>query len=277
MADERSVNAVSMKNLGATTGIHGVVDAIDKWRRDLDPFNDHMRYWFRGQANADWPLIAKLYRMFPSSCDDTILMSERHMVQDFRLMSASIRRGDESNEELYFLQQHYGMPTRLLDWTTNPLIALYFACESYKEDGAEQAAKLFMLDAQVATKTFQKDGDVFGIATDQRLEFKQWMDFIVGWNKTITLLDLFNESFPVRPTHFDRRISLQQGVFTFHVPNEKVYDRPEITAFTIPAETKVEMRLQLRNLNIHRFTVYGDLPNLSLHLQEAYEAWTQLR
>jgi FRG domain len=262
-----------MQDLGKKDSVSAVVDAIHQWRTSLDPFNDHMRYWFRGQANATWRLQAKLYRIFQTPNDETILMSERHMVQDFRLMSASIR-GDESPAELYFLQQHYGMPTRLLDWTTNPLIALYFACESHLENKIEQDGKVFMLDAQGVTKTFQQDKEVFGIATDHRPEFKQWMDFIVGWNKNLT--GLFEESFPVRPTHFDRRISLQQGVFTFHPPNEKIFDRPEISAFMVPADKKGEMRLELRNLNINRFTVFGDLPNLSLYLQEAYEPWTKL-
>jgi FRG domain len=261
-----------MIDLGTKSSISEVVDAINKWRKYFDPFNDHVRYWFRGQVNAAWPLRPKLYRMFPASQDETILMTERHLVQDFRLMSASIRRGDESHAELYFLQQHYGMPTRLLDWTTNPLIALHFASESHTEKEVEQ--DVFMLDALTATKSLQRDKEPFGIATDQRPEFEEWMDFIVGWNKGLT--DLFHESFPVRPTHFDRRITLQQGVFTFHPPKEKIFDRPEVSSFTVPAGKKEEMRLELRNLNINRFTVFGDLPNLSSYLQDAYQRWFKL-
>jgi hypothetical protein len=62
-------------------------------------------------------------------------------MQDFRLQSLGLRDSKATDEEVYLLQQHYRMPTRLLDWTTSPLAALFFAVQD-TDDG-----ELFMMDA----------------------------------------------------------------------------------------------------------------------------------
>src|SRR6266481_9240488 len=81
----------------------------------------HVRTWFRGQANSEWPLAPGVYRSdeFPATTEDQRLKLERHLSQDFRVRSAGLLDHPKSDMELYFLQQHYGMPARLLDWTSN--------------------------------------------------------------------------------------------------------------------------------------------------------------
>jgi hypothetical protein len=54
-------------------------------------------------------------------------LTERHLTQDFRVSSIRLRKGTETHGEIYFLQQQYKMPTPLLDWSINPLAALFFA------------------------------------------------------------------------------------------------------------------------------------------------------
>src|ERR1700758_3251223 len=126
-----------MISLKALSSVSDAIDAISQRQKFEDPIGGHLRYWFRGQRKSEWPLIPKLFRIFKNSDEEATLDGERDMVQDFRLTSYPLRTGRETLEELYFLQQHYGMPTRLLDWTTNPLVALFFACQKDSSDSQQ--------------------------------------------------------------------------------------------------------------------------------------------
>jgi hypothetical protein len=175
------------------------------------------------------------------------------MNQDFRVMSAGLRAGNESDAEIYFLQQHYGMPTRLLDWTNSPLAALYFATTHDREHDRSDA-ELFMIDAYTLK----------GIATSRRKEFQEALESIARWRKekhTDMLL-------PVRPDHFDRRIGLQRSGFTFHGPKKQVL--ATASSVKIPHSAKEEIRRQLSVAAIDHFSVFGDLDHLSRRLVEAY-------
>jgi hypothetical protein len=205
----------------------------------------HLKYWYRGQANATWSLTPKLYRRAPGesplSNEDTSY-KEREMMRNWRLISASIRTQGASDEQLYFLAQHYGMPTRLLDWTTNPLIALYFACSSQRDmDG-----KVFMLNLMAWNLPAQQPGGApFGVATGRRIGFIAWMDHIFNWkNDDANNNAPISHTFPVRPELFDLRISLQQGCFTFHHPNDRTLaEAPPVQTLDVrgtPRSTSLE-------------------------------------
>jgi hypothetical protein len=88
----------------------------DKWfpNEDLVP-------WCRGQERAEWGLSPKLYRLNP---DDDALEIEHEIREEFATRSPALsdyvklsEDSDLYNWESYFVMQHYGAPTRLLDWT----------------------------------------------------------------------------------------------------------------------------------------------------------------
>lgn len=244
--------------------------------------NPHRNLWFRGHTDADWILVPMVYRLGFADGEKDRLQNERFLNQEFRVRSAGIRVGAEDNEELYFLQQHYGMPTRLLDWSTSPLAALFFAVSdeggsrSNGKSRKEKNGKLFAMDARGLARTqiekaILPDEESFrGIATSRNPTFQNALKQITGWPKDSIFPKII---FPVRPDHFDRRISLQQSCFTFHVPEPFELTEKEnssLREFVIPADKKPKIKAELETLGVNDFTIFGDLDHLAKWLKYAY-------
>ncbi len=86
---------------------------------------------FRGMSNSEWLPLPSLARY--TGNDDTI---EYTMVNEFITLRPEAFDGLKSNFEVLSKMQHYGLPTRLLDFTTNSLVALFFACSGSPKDNA---------------------------------------------------------------------------------------------------------------------------------------------
>ena len=81
------------------------------------------KFFFRGQSNKNWDVK-------PSAFRDDILSFEHELILEACARAPFEFSGNSSSFEKLTKLQHYGLPTRLLDVTLNPLVALYFACES---------------------------------------------------------------------------------------------------------------------------------------------------
>jgi hypothetical protein len=264
-AASRFVNANFMTD---APSIMSVADFINELKRLklADKSHAHWRNWFRGQPRTGWPLKPGVYRSsfgYYSNEEDR-LDTEQHLFQEFRVMSAGLRKGQELIEDIYFLQQHYRMPTRLLDWTTNALAGLYFACCG---DHPDADGELFILDAY----QFKIDSNSQkGVATSRRPAFRDAIRVIDEWKKKAAFP---HRIIPVRPDATDRRVSLQRSCFTFHVPNHPSLtktENPSLQTLQVKAGNKQKILRELSLLGIDHFSIFGDLEHLAEWLKEAH-------
>lgn len=102
---------------------------IDEINKIVEVSNDNVNF-FRGHSNIN-------YQAEPSVFRENFLNKEFDMCQQLIIRSNENFSNCKNRFDYISLMQHYGLPTRLLDVTLNPLIALYFACEYTKSGIAE--------------------------------------------------------------------------------------------------------------------------------------------
>ena len=201
---------------------------------------------FRGQP-VKGDLLPSIARANPTR--DTT-KSEQEVLEQLKLQGASMLPGTESNDlDLLVLAQHFGLKTRLLDWTSNPLVALWFAC-------ADKAA-----------------GDVYVYALEA--------DNLLA--KDVYKQDPFSRSLTkvFQPRLNNARIIAQQGWFTLHRYAEKnqrfvsIERNPIIEKnlheYHIPAKRRSELLVALDRHGVSAKTIYPDLGGLSQHLNWKYQ------
>ncbi len=218
--------------------------------------------WFRGHDRAAYPLIPKRYRYRQIDEDEIRSEFKRRMSQ---LIVGSPPR---TEWERYFLMQHYGLPTRLLDWSEGALLALHFALitNNRRSDAAVWVLDPFWLNgAVIANDKLLPDPDD---PRDKELLGKYLPDPFP--TKKLRLPDL---PIALQPPHIDRRIAAQLSSFTLHGREPYGLElaagktaAARLAKINIPRACVKRMLEQMLDAGITETTVYPDLQGLSLEL-----------
>jgi hypothetical protein len=208
------------------------------------------RQLFRGQT-CDKPLLPKIARDSHRTASE-VLAIERRMLERFRKESSPFFSGPlpQTDWDWLSVAQHYGMPTRLLDWSASALAALWFAVATDPPAG-EKHSVLWRL--QVEEKDLKSPGDLNNIFALRR-------------------------TYVFQPFHIDKRIAAQAGWFSVHKYVEES-DRfvaldmnksyvSKLQKWIIPRDKCGQIRRELRLMGVTQATLFPDLGGLCADIQD---------
>ncbi len=229
--------------------------------------------WYRGQSDAEWRLEPGIHRGINGDKNECDLL-----VQFQQHAAGKVTQIQLDKWGWLTLAQHHTLPTRLLDWSTQPLIPLYFACQdalntSEKEEEATQDGALFIIDPKELNEIANQKLP----PGEQSTEF--YPRLLQASDKTLDPYYPHQQSDPthrqipiaVRAPMLFERIVFQSGTFTVH-PNPATAGAENLNLNTIadklliPGEYKQEILEELRLLGISEFAIYRDLDRAAKHI-----------
>jgi hypothetical protein len=201
--------------------------------------------------------------------------TEDEIREEFAIRAPALSRFEPmptDDWDLYFLMQHYGAPTRLLDWTESPLIALYFAL---RDNPGHYDSCVWMLEPYELNRRIVRKKEVFspsapGANPKDRSRVAPWLP--PRW----TMTRLPNDPIAIFPTHIARRISSQRSCFTVHGSSANGFDQFAkgkhacVKRIVVPAHAVLDTKLELLNSGIDDTTIFPDLEGLGRSLATRY-------
>jgi hypothetical protein len=211
--------------------------------------------WFRGQSEYKWQLKPSVHRRHP--------ILEAQFLHHFRLRAPSMAACPNHEDHISWLplMQHYGLPTRLLDWTESAMIAAYFGLPKIEKgiDGA-----IYMLAPGKLNQI--SIGDIIPFLVDERVK-KYIKDAFTGKSNPDN-----NQTISVLAPRTDKRMAVQFGNYTIHGTREPLEDNPMSSTFLgkiiIPHSARDKIKSDLSVAGIRRSNLFPDLESLAKEVSE---------
>ncbi len=244
---------------------------------------------FRGQSDVDFGVDGSIFR-------NGLLAKEKALINELILQEPlEFGRGMTDFEQLVKMQ-HYGLPTRLLDITTNPLVALYFACSEHKDrDGElilfmESLRRPTQREVRLLSALAEYDGKSEGEFLDYFTKKGLNDDTQSGFDQRLKRLKVqfLNKYIPVVAPRNNERIRRQNGAFLilgidvsapdYYFKNKfdlkdtlSEYVGEDIPRYLrIPAEQKDSILHELDMIGINEAFVYPELEHQAAYIKKRH-------
>lgn len=255
-------------------------------------------YTFRGERNSEWDIAPGALRPDRKK----LLMHERDAVRELMSVHPNEFLNDFTMFDKLVRMQHYGLPTRLLDVSANPLVGLFYATEiiNPKLERPTDGKVFYIRIPDVRRKYFDSDAVscISNLAnmseTEKDILYEQRRMSLEDFNeleevdrlvqfvrtekpsfrKIVNPKDL-NKIYYVVPKLNNRRIIAQNGAFLIYGlslrPSTPILDPIRFRSITIPSTKKKKIRQELAMLGVTKSSLFPEIDHAADHIVEKYK------
>lgn len=219
---------------------------------------ENKEIWFRGQGSSEYMLKPSLLRTIKG------VNKEKELFLEFKRLSTGIGVVYANEWTALIDMQHYGVPTRLLDWTNNLGVALYFAVST---SVLHSPMSLYIMDPIELNKLSNKKG--IPVLPNDSMSLSYVQNYVDR--------EPFPARFPiaVKCDSVNQRVKAQSGMFTIHGDEENESDIIATILDKKSAIYKIDISLEaIASLNdyfdfsgIKDYTIFPDIQGIASHLR----------
>ena len=260
------------------------------------------KFLYRGMAHKDWPLQPGIFREIGEQYEGweagtrkyLTFSTEQRILQHFKQEAAAHAPENPMGDELWWVElaQHYGVPTRLLDWSENPLVALYFACE---DNSQQEDSVVWMLNRLNYNRHIIRQDESYGFIEDETSR-REAISSLLGFSQCegACQRSLLTMPFLYAPYFFDDRMAAQSSWFMVWGNDTRPFQQmidfknymklPDeacnlcagdpsddfLYKFCIPKCSKQQIVRELNMLGINGKSLFPGLDGVGKHIERIY-------